>query len=110
MGAALDFSRDRFGGPVTRVERTVAIGVNQVDVLLGNPDRLGVFITNTGTTVITLSGNTPIAAGAGILLTANGSTYSATVESDGDSVALPLFGIGSAAGGSVRVVEYIRSP
>lgn len=108
MGAASEFSADRFGGPVRRVSRTVSVGTAQVLALRGNSNRLGAFITNVGTSDITLDGDSPIAAGVGFLLLGNGATYQSTVDQDGDSVALPLFAISSAAGGSIRVVEYIR--
>lgn len=108
MGAALEFAERTFGGNLTEREDTVAVGVAQVNAVVGDPDRVGLVITNIGTTNITLSYNSPVTLGQGMLLLGNGSVFDSRVAFDGSVVALPIFAIGNVAGGSIRVVEIIR--
>lgn len=109
-GAARRFSEERFGGGLLVREANVEVNRSQVVAVVGDPDRVGLFITNIGSTNITLSFESPIVAGEGFLLIGNGSTYSSTVENDGDSVALRLLGVSDVFGGLLRVVEFSRSP
>lgn len=108
-GAAARAAIRELGGIFTPQVTPVAIGVNAVPVVPYNPNRIGLVIVNTGTSIITLSPLPNPTTGVGLLLITNGSSISLNWHDDGDVVASNFYGIGSAAGGSVFVFEEIQA-
>lgn len=94
-----------FGGIFQPQPSTVAVGIAQVQAMLGNPNRASYTLTNVGTTNITLGFAPGLVSGSGILLLGNGATFTANWQEDADMVIYPIWAISDVAGGSLFIVE-----
>jgi hypothetical protein len=109
IGAASRYSQREYGGVFQPRETTVAVGVTQVEALRNDPNRIGLLITNTGTTNITLARNAGIVSGVGILLLGNGASLALSVMEDGDIVQNGFYAISDLAGGSLFIEETVEA-
>lgn len=104
-GAASRFAQREYGGLFGPVETEVAVGIAAVIAAEQDPDAISLLITNTGTTIITLSTRVGVVSGVGVLLLGNGATLTLNVREDGDTVGMRWNAISALAGGSLHVVK-----
>lgn len=109
LGPASRFARRELGGIFQPGGVAVPVDAASIEVVPYNPNRIGLLITNTGTTNITLRRESPVVSGVGILLLGNGATLSLNYKDDGDAVCFQFYGIGDAAGGSLYVESILQA-
>lgn len=106
-GAAARYVQQRFGGNFRVRQTAVPVDAAQAVAAPNDPDRVALVIFNTGATQITIGYQQPVVSGVGVLLLANGSSYSVNVEQDSILPAWPHYCIGNGAGGTLFVVEVL---
>jgi hypothetical protein len=91
---------------VTRpVDSDFTIGTTPIALASTIPgQRVGFILSNTGSTNIALSYNSAVTITTGILLLPGG-TYTSDWYYDGDLVSRVLYGVSSAAGGTLHMLE-----
>jgi hypothetical protein len=81
-GAARQYLAEKFGGLLTEHESHVASTGNDFELVQNNPDRLGLFVMNTGAFPVYLSTVPGVTIPNGVVLTANGGAVSMDVSED----------------------------
>lgn len=109
FGAASRAAQKELGGIFRPRETAVPVGTTQVSAAPYDSNRIGLVITNTGTTNITLSTQTGVVAGVGLLLLGNGAVMSLNYKDDADLVAAQFYAIGDVAAGSLHVFEMVQA-
>jgi len=97
----------RFQAPNRMVERTVAVGTTVATVLPENPRRLMWVIMNRATNAGAIGFTPGVSFADGLLLGADGSSVSMSVDEDGEAVGYAVYGLLSSGSGTFYVLEVI---
>ncbi len=106
--AATEFAYNLFGGQVTLKEGFVTVGVTPVSLIKNNSERTFWTAQNMSGSDIYLRYNEEVTVGGGLILAANGGLIESSLLEDGMLTGWAIYGVSSAAGLSVYVMEISR--
>lgn len=104
----MEYTEKVLGGPVVENESFVALTTFPSQIIGGNPDRVGLVISNFGNSDLRLA---PTSAGVvlgGITVPANGGSVSINIRDDFTLPSRTWFGAGATANTNLYVLEYVR--
>lgn len=107
-GAALQSVIERFGGRVIERESRPLVGTTATAIVSNNPDRLALIVINESANDFAFGLTPQVTATTGIRLGANGGMVSMDVIEDLTLPAREWYGVASAAGSQIYVLEVIR--
>lgn len=84
---------------------TQTVGAASQVVLPANPNRVSLIFSGDGTNTFTVSQQTPVVAGQGLVFTATVPAIQVDSYELGDNITGPWYGICSAAGGKLTIIE-----
>ena len=95
MGALSEYVKKKFGVETRSfpVADPVSCLTTVTSILPNNPDRLGFTVVNLGATSMYVAWDRGVLPTHGILVAANGGTFSMIADEDGELVGYELFGI-----------------
>jgi hypothetical protein len=108
MGALSDYIQKKFGvktRTVVNPKGDVDVATTVTSIVDQNPDRLALLIINIGSNNVYLGFNQEVSTTRGILIVANGGSYSMIADEDLELVGYPVYGVTSTGISRVFVVE-----
>jgi hypothetical protein len=107
-GGALDYTRRFLGGLVQEQESFPLVGTTIINFLPLNADRVGLLIVNLGASSTFVSINSSVSSSQGIILLANGGSFSANVTEDFTLTSRGFWGVTTVGSNALYVLEIIR--
>lgn len=108
LGALRKVAHRVLGATTTPRENVVAVGTTSVPIRAPNPNAVRTRIVNAGTTVVTLSFDSPVVSLQGFVLANQGDVLDLRASLDGDVCGAAIYAISAATGGSVFVLESVQ--
>lgn len=108
ISAALAFVAREYPGQYQEEDVAKTVGTSSLLLLPSNPERMSLGIVNIGSTDIYISPMSDVSTSNGILLQADGGSYTCNVRDDLTLPTLPWYAVSSGAGGLVYAVDIYR--
>lgn len=108
LSAALAYVAKEYPGQYEEEDTLVTVGTSPVPIVLNDPERMSLGISNVGTTDVYLRPGVPTAAANGILLLAGGGSLTLNVRDDLTLPTQAWYAYSVSAGGSVYAVSIRR--
>lgn len=86
-------------------QQNVTVGIASQQVMPPNPDRVSLIFSGDGVNTFTVAQLSPVVAGQGIVITPTIPAIHVDGYELGDNIIQPWFGICSAAGGKLTIIE-----